>query len=64
MKKPCSLNGYRVFLYLFEGRFPLYFPLLAQNALNIGLHSGGAVLFHLVGDVTVYIKRKGSGSVS
>ena len=36
--------------------FPYVFPLQPRNALNVALHTVGAVLFHPVGDMTVDIQ--------
>ncbi len=47
-----------------EESFPLFFPLLAANPLDEGLHPGGAGLFHLICDVAVDVQRKGGGGVA
>ncbi len=47
-----------------EESFPLFFPLLAANPFDEGLHPGGAGLFHLIRDMTVDIQRKGGGGVA
>ncbi len=47
-----------------EESFPLFFPLLAANPLDEGLHPGGAGLLHLIRDMTVDIQRKGGGGVA
>ncbi len=44
--------------------FPLCFPLLAQNVLDVTLHAAGALLFHLVSDVPVHVQGKGGGGVA
>ena len=55
------LQGFSAF---FEASFPLCFPLPAGNALDELLHSGGAGLLHLVGDVAVDIQGKGGSGVA
>ena len=49
------------------GRFPLFFPLLglqAGNCPNLLLHPVRAGLFHLGGNVSVNVQRKGGGGVA
>ena len=44
--------------------FPLVFPLQVQNSLNEALHAGGAVLLHLLGEVSVLVQGKPGTCVS
>ena len=50
-----------------RGGFPCFFPywnLQAGNRLNLLFHPVSAGLFHLGGDMSVNVQRKGGGSVS
>ena len=63
-----ALNRHVPGLFLCQiGGFPVCFPLPAFLPLQAGhkmLHALRAGLPHLVGDVTVHIKRKGNGVVA
>jgi len=44
--------------------YPLVYPLQVNNGLYEPLHTGGALLLHALGNVTVYVEGKGGGVVS
>ena len=44
--------------------FPYIFPLQLHNVPDEVLHTGGAILFHAVGDMAVLVQSKSGGSVS
>ncbi len=44
--------------------FPLYFPLLAGDPLDEGLHPGGASLLHMIRDVAVDIQCESGGGMA
>ena len=64
IKKPWNHNDSGVF-FLPKKRFdPLFDPLQVYNALNIVLHSGSAVLLHLIGNMAVNIQGECCGMVA
>ena len=62
--KPCAPTGARLFLCLFWADYPLIDPLQIRNTLYVPLHTGRAVLFHLLADVAVHVQCKGGGGVA
>ena len=54
-------QGLTGFFLLF---FPYIFPLQVQNVFHEVLHAGGAVLFHALGEMAVFIQGKGGGGVA
>ena len=52
------------FLCLKMVLYPSIYPLQVANALYEALHSGGALLFHPLRDMTVNVKGKSGGVVS
>ena len=52
-RKPRTAMVPGFFFYLFDWKNPLLYPLQVQNVLDIGFHAGGALPFHLVGDVPI-----------
>ena len=58
IENPVAAMVTGLFLCGFFPVYPLIYPLQLLNALDIGLHTGGAVLLHALRHMPVYVQRE------